>query len=340
MEADRDPKPTYSFVIPVYNEQPTLPELYKRLLRLLTQLDGDAEVILVDDGSHDESALFLLDMHRNDPRFKILQFSRNFGHQIAITAGMDFARGRAVIIMDADLQDPPEVVLEMVSRWRDGYDIVYAEREERMGESWFKLKTARWFYQIQLRLANVNIPANVGDFRLVDRKALDAFKSLRENNRYVRGMFSWVGFRQTSVLYVRPERFAGKPQYTFWTSLKLAIDALLSFSYAPLRMALTLGLAFSIFALGYGLWAAGSQLAGHNVPGWTSLAVLVSLLGGIQFIVLGVMGEYMGRIFEEVKNRPLYIVRQAFGIAETAPEEPARTVLPWPHPAVTAKIGR
>jgi dolichol-phosphate mannosyltransferase len=327
METERTYIPEYSFVIPVYNEELNLAELAIRLCDVLDRLDGDAEVVLVDDGSRDSSAEIALDLHRRDARFKLIRFARNFGHQIAITAGMDFAAGRAVIIMDADLQDPPEVVLDMAVRWREGYEIVYAERLERLGESWFKRKTAEWFYRLQRRLANVDIPANVGDFRLVDRKALDAIKRMRENNRYVRGMFSWVGFRQTSVRFVRPERFAGKPQYTVWKSLKLAVDALISFSYAPLRLALSLGLLFAAFALFYGLWAVACKLTGHNLPGWTSLAVLVSLLGGIHLMVLGVMGEYIGRIFEEVKNRPLYIVRSTVGITPTLPVAPLRTVV-------------
>lgn len=307
-------RPEYSFVIPLFNEQPTLPELTVRMTALLDRLDGDAEVILVDDGSRDSTYQIIMDLHRHDARFKVIQFSRNFGHQVAITAGMDFALGQAIIVMDADLQDPPEVVLEMVAKWREGFDIVYAEREERLGETWFKRKTAEWFYQLQKRLANVDIPANVGDFRLVDRRALDAFNAMRENNRYVRGMFSWIGFKQSRVKFVRPERFAGRPQYTFMKSLKLAMDAIFSFSYVPLRLASSAGFLFSLFAVCYGFWAVAWKLAGRNLPGWTSLAVLASILGGIQLIVLGVMGEYLARIFEEVKDRPLYIVRSAVGI--------------------------
>lgn len=319
--------PEFSFVAPVYNEEQTLPALFERLRDLIDRLEGDAEVILVDDGSRDRSFRLMQEIHQQDPRFKVIQLSRNFGHQVAITAGMDFAAGRAVIVMDADLQDPPEVVLEMAARWREGYDIVYAERVERLGESWFKRKTADWFYRLQSRLSNVTIPANVGDFRLVDRGALDAFKSMRENNRYVRGMFSWIGFKQTSVRFVRAERYAGRPQYTFWKSLRLAVDALISFSYAPLRLALSAGILVSLLALFYGGWAIGSKLTGRNVPGWTSIVALTSLLGGLQLMVMAVMCEYLGRIFEEVKDRPLYIVRRMSGIASAQHPLPARAIV-------------
>lgn len=313
MDTQETHVPEYSLVLPVYNEEDTLPELYVRLCELLERLDGDAEVIFVDDGSRDRTYPILLDLQRRDSRFKIIQFSRNFGHQVAITAGMDYARGHAVVVMDADLQDPPEVVLEMAARWREGYEIVYAEREERLGESWFKRTSAALFYRLQRRLANVNMPANVGDFRLVDRKALDAFKSMRERGRYVRGMFSWVGFRQVSVKFVRPARFAGRPQYTFLKSLRLALDAMIGFSNVPLRLALSMGSLVSALSVLYGLWAVVWKLAGKNVPGWTSLAVLVTFLGGIQLIVMGVVGEYLGRIYEEVKGRPLYVIRDARG---------------------------
>ena len=314
-------------MLPIYNEEQTLPELRRRMSAVLDRLDGAAEVIMVDDGSRDRSYALMQDIHQTDPRFKIIQFSRNFGHQLAITAGMDFAVGAAIIVMDADLQDPPEVVLEMAARWREGYEIVYAVREEREGETWFKRKAAEVFYKIQRRLANIDIPVNVGDFRLVDRKALDAFLSLRENNRYVRGMFSWIGFKQTGVTFVRSSRYAGTPQYTFLKSLKLAIDALISFSYAPLRLALTLGLLVSLLSVLYGFFAIGYRLVGGAVPGWTSLVALVSFLGGLQLLVLGVIAEYLGRIYDEVKDRPLYIVRETGGFTLTNSA--------WPHRAVT-----
>ena len=314
IECDDASGPEYSFVLPVFNEERTLPELYARMCELLEKLDGSSEVILVDDGSRDGTLRLMLEIHAEDPRFRVIQFSRNFGHQIAITAGMDMAAGHAVVVMDADLQDPPQVVLEMAKRWREGYDIVYAQRMERQGETWFKRKTAEWFYRLERRLANAEIPENVGDFRLVDRQALDAFKQLRENNRYVRGMFSWIGFKQTSVPFVRAKRFAGRPQYTFMKSLKLAADAMISFSNIPLRIALTVGALVSALSCLYGLDAIFLKITGHTVPGWTSLAVLVSFLGGIQLLVLGVIGEYLGRIYDEAKNRPLYIVSAVHGL--------------------------
>jgi polyisoprenyl-phosphate glycosyltransferase len=298
-------RPDYSIVIPVFNEQDTLPELGRRVGELLDRLDGPSEVVLVDDGSADESWSLIDELSARDPRFKGIQLSRNFGHQLAITAGMDFANGNAVIIMDADLQDPPEVVVEMAGRWRDGYDVVYAVREER---------AAAAFYRVFRRMTDIDIPVDVGDFRLVDRGALEAFRVMRENNRYVRGMFSWIGFRQTGVHYRRAERFAGQTKYPLRKMLKFAMDGIVSFSNAPLRLALQLGFIVSIASMLYGVAAFVAKLAGlYHVSGLASLVVLTSFLGGIQLIVLGVMGEYIARIHEEVKDRPLYIVRRASG---------------------------
>lgn len=318
-------KPVYSLVIPVFNEEETLPELRKRLLELLARLDGEAEVILIDDGSRDASYSIMLDMNKMDPRFKIIQFSRNFGHQLAITAGMDLASGDAVIIMDADLQDPPEVVLEMVAKWREGYEIVYGVREERQDESRFKLLTASAFYRLLRRLTDLDIPVDVGDFRLVDRKALDAFKTLREHSRYVRGMFSWIGFRQTGVPYRRVGRFAGYTKYPFRKMLKLAIDGLMSFSVVPLRLALHVGFVVASISFMAGVAAIVLKFVGCTVvPGWASLVFVVSFLGGIQLVLIGVLGEYLGRIYEEVRRRPLYIARECRGFAsETIAYHPA-----------------
>ncbi|MBI4532287.1 MAG: glycosyltransferase family 2 protein [Candidatus Latescibacteria bacterium] len=307
-------KPTYSFVIPVYNEEETLPELYRQLCALMDRLDGDAEVVLVDDGSRDQSYPIMTDIHRRDSRFKVVSLSRNFGHQIAITAGMDLSNGQAIIIMDADLQDPPDVVLDMTARWREGFEIVYAIREHRTNERWFKRITASIFYRLLQRLTEVDIPADVGDFRLVDRKALNAFKAMRENSRYIRGMFSWIGFQQTGVRYVRAGRFAGATKYPLKKMLRLAIDAIVSFSNIPLRLTLNLGVMVSGVSFLAGFTAIILKISGvHTVSGWTSLVVVVSFLGGVQLIVLGMMGEYLGRIYEEVKNRPLYIARTLHG---------------------------
>jgi polyisoprenyl-phosphate glycosyltransferase len=314
--------PRYSFVIPVYNERETLPELQARLSAVLDALDGPSEVLFVDDCSTDGSSETLAALADRDPRVKVIGFARNFGHQIAISAGLDFALGEAVVVMDADLQDPPEVVPDLIAKWREGYEVVYAVREDREGESWVKRRTAAWFYRVLRGLSNVDMPVDVGDFRLVDRRALDAFRALRERRRYVRGMFSWVGFRQTGVGYSRPERFAGDPKYSYRKSLVLAVDGIVSFSNVPLRVALWLGFLVSAASFAVGVFAIVAKLAGaFVVPGWASILVVISFLGGIQLVVLGMMGLYVGRIYEEVKARPLYIVRRAYGF-EHAPIGP------------------
>lgn len=312
--------PTYSFVIPIYNEEETLPELQARMCSLMERLDGPAEVIWVDDGSRDGSYPLMVAIHGRDERFKVAKLSRNFGHQTAITAGMDLARGEAVIIMDADLQDPPEVVLEMAAKWREGYEVVYAIREDRAGEGWFKKASASFFYRFLQKLTSIQIPADVGDFRLVDRKALEAFKCLRENNRYVRGMFSWLGFRQTGIYYRRAARFAGDTKYPLRKMLRLAINGIVSFSNVPLRLALNLGFLVSALSLLAGIFVIASKIRGESTAtGWASLMVGIAFLSGVQLIVLGVIGEYIGRIHEEVKGRPLYIVSRLHGLEATTP---------------------
>jgi polyisoprenyl-phosphate glycosyltransferase len=306
--------PEYSLVVPIFNEEETLSELVRRLTLLLDALDGPAEVVLVDDGSSDRSYELMVAAREADARFKVLRLSRNFGHQIAITAGMDVAAGNAVIVMDADLQDPPEVVLEMAARWREGFDVIYGVREERPGETRFKKATASAFYRLLRRISNIDVPLDVGDFRLVDRRALEAFKSMRETNRYVRGMFSWIGFQQVGVTFQRDERFAGDTKYPLTKMLKFATDGVVSFSAAPLRLALNLGFAVSALSFAFGVVALISKLAGlYSIPGLASIAVLVAFLGGIQLLVLGLMGEYIARIHDEVKDRPLYLVRDTHG---------------------------
>ena len=311
------PDPVYSFVIPVYNEEAALPELYRRLCEVLGRLDGEVEAVLIDDGSRDRSWQMMLDISARDPRFRVIQLSRNFGHQVAITAGMDFSRGQAVIIMDADLQDPPEVVQKMIEKWREGYEIVYGVREERDGETWFKRTTASIFYRLLRRLTDLDIPADAGDFRLVDRKAIDAFKSLRERSRYVRGLFAWVGFKQIGVRYKRAARVAGTTKYPLSKMLKLATDGIVSFSTFPLRLALNTGFLMAGLSFAVGIAAVVTKLVGgFVVPGWVSLLVAIAFLGGVQLILLGIVGEYIGRIYEEVKNRPLYVVRSLSGEPE------------------------
>jgi polyisoprenyl-phosphate glycosyltransferase len=310
-------RPRYSIVIPVYNEQESFTELVSRLREVMDSLDGPAEVVLVDDGSQDASYRLMLAANEEDSRFKILQLSRNFGHQIAITAGMDAAVGDAVIVMDADLQDPPEVILEMAAKWQEGYEVVYAVRARRDGETFFKKASATMFYGIQRRLAEIEQPVQVGDFRLVDRKALNAFLQMRERNRYVRGMFSWIGFRQAAVPYVRASRRAGNSKYPVRKMVGLALDGFVGFSTTPLRFALGLGLVMAVGAVAYGLLAIALKLAGlPYVPGYASLLVTITFLSGIQLMVVGMVGQYVARIYDEVRARPLYLVQEARGFAE------------------------
>jgi glycosyltransferase involved in cell wall biosynthesis len=328
----------YSFVIPVYNEQDALPALYERLTPLLERLDGSSEVILIDDGSRDASFARMMQIGVEDPRYKVLQLSRNFGHQAAITAGLDFAIGRAAIVMDADLQDPPDVVLEMAARWREGFDVVYAVRKERHGENRLKRLTAAAFYRLLRKLSPVDIPADVGDFRLVDRKALDAYKTMRESDRYIRGMFSWVGFSQVGVEYERAERFAGETKFPLRKMLTFALDGIVSFSIAPLRLALGLGFVVSAAAFIYGFVAVMLKVSGaFTVSGWTSVIFVTSLLGGVQLIVLGVVGEYVGRTYAEAKRRPLYIVSHSLGVQLAA--DPADRVFIYRSSAAGVHVG-
>ena len=307
----------YSIVIPLYNEESGIAVLVEKLHEIMAQFDGPAEVVLVDDGSKDRTYELAREVTEKDQRFKLLQFSRNFGHQMAITAGMDAASGDAVIIMDADLQDPPHVVLQMIEKWQEGYEVVYGLREHRQGERLFKTATASMFYGLLHRIADIDTPVDVGDFRLVDRRALNAFLQMRENNRYVRGMFSWVGFRQTGVPYVREERFSGTTHYTLRKMVKLASNGILGFSTAPLRLALNTGLFLAFGAVIYAIVAISLELAGVAlVPGYASLLFVVTFFSGIQLAVMGVVGLYVGRIYDEARQRPLYIIRESHGFSE------------------------
>jgi dolichol-phosphate mannosyltransferase len=302
--------PEYSIVIPVLNERESLEALFARLQPVMDALDGSCEVILVDDGSTDGSVDIMLSFRERDRRFTIVRLSRNFGHQVAITAGLDYARGNAVVVMDADLQDPPEVVLELAKKWREGFDVVYAVRDERAGESRTRLAVTGRFYRFMARLSDVPVPVDSGDFRLVDRRALDVVASMPEHRRYLRGMFAWVGYDQTGVHYQRDARYAGTTKYPYRKLVKLAFDGLASFSTAPLRLALNMGFVVSILSFIAGVVALVVRIAGvDNVPGWASIAVAMTFLSGVQLIVLGVMGEYIAHIHEEVKRRPLYLVR-------------------------------
>ena len=293
----------YSIVVPIYNEEESLAELVKRLREVMDELDGPAEAVLVDDGSSDTSYRLMAEANDEDGRFKIVQLSRNFGHQLAITAGMDLARGQAVIVMDADLQDPPQVILELAAKWQEGYEVVYAVRQHRDGETQFKKLSASMFYSMLRRMAEIDQPIDVGDFRLVDRKALDAFLSMREHNRYVRGMFSWVGFRQVGVPYHRESRHAGKSKYSVRRMVKLAVNGIVGFSVAPLKLAMTVGFVLAIASLGYGVVAILLKLSGaaHIVAGYTSLLVAITFLSGIQLMVMGMVGQYVARVYDEAR---------------------------------------
>ncbi len=306
----------YSFVIPVFNEQESLPILYGRMCDLIALLDAPAEIILINDGSTDHSARLMTDIVDTDPRFRLIEFSRNFGHQIAITAGLDYADGDAVIIMDADLQDPPEVVLRMVAAWRQGAEVVYGVRLQRDGDSFLKKLTASFFYRILTRISKIKIPNDTGDFRLVDRKAVLAFRSMREHKRYVRGMFSWVGFRQVSVSYVRHARTAGATKFSWLKMFSFAVDGIFGFSSAPARLIGYAGFActtagFLVTAVGVGEFGnPESATTGRMfVPG------LVVLFGGFQLMAIGILGRYLTRIYEETRARPLYVLNSIKGFS-------------------------
>ena len=307
----------YSIVIPIFNEEETLPALFDALCQTIAKLDGQAEVIFVNDGSRDKSLDILRNKHVLFPNFKIINLSRNFGHQVAVTAGIDFAEGDAVVIMDADLQDPPEVILELIKKWRDGYEVVYAIRAKRKGESFFKKITASLFYRLLRNISKTDTPVDVGDFRLVDRKAIKAFRRFREHNRYVRGMFSWLGFKQTGVVYQRNERYAGETKYPLTKMIKFAWDGVIGFSDVPLRIALKLGFSLAGVSGLVGAFAIFEKITGwwtDIVHGWTSIIVLITFLGGIQLIVLGIVGLYISRIYDEVRDRPIYLISDTFGL--------------------------
>jgi polyisoprenyl-phosphate glycosyltransferase len=314
------PEPTYSIVIPLFNEEGVLLELYGRLAAATDSLDGPAEFIFVDDGSTDGTRQLLEGLRADDERVKVLILSRNFGHQLAITAGLDFAVGDAVVIMDGDLQDPPELVAEMAQRWREGYDVVYAVRSARPGETRFKRGTANLFYRLISKLTNVKMPVDAGDFRLVDRRVAGIVANMREPDRYLRGLFAWVGFRQTSVTYERAARAAGESKYSLMRMLRFAADGLLSFSTIPLRVTLASGFAIAGLAFAAGIAAAVLKLVGaFETPGWASLIVVLSFFSGVQLIVLGTIGLYVGRIYAQGKDRPLYLVDRAIGFGQQSP---------------------
>lgn len=303
--------PDISVIAPVFNEVESLPEFYRRVKTVLDGLNLSWELLLVDDGSTDGSTELIRQLAKEDWRVRALIFARNFGHQLAVTAGLDHCRGRAAIIIDSDLQDPPEVMADLIAKWQEGYEVVYAVRAEREGESWFKLFTASLFYRLIYRITDVKIPLDTGDFRLLDRQVVEVLKTMRERHRFLRGMSVWVGFRQTGVQYRRAARFAGQTKYPLRKMLKFAFDAITSFSYLPLQIATYLGFAaasLSILAIPIVIILRQSGMQAFLGQATTLIAVL--FLGGVQLISLGILGEYIGRLYDEAKGRPLYILRE------------------------------
>jgi dolichol-phosphate mannosyltransferase len=305
-------KITYSIIAPIFNEIDNLPELYRRVKEVMDASGETWELILIDDGSTDGSTEKIRELAQSDKTVRPVIFARNFGHQIAITAGWDYARGDAIVIIDADLQDPPEVILDLAKKWREGYEVVYAVRGEREGESWFKLWTASLFYRIIYRITDVKIPVDTGDFRLMDRKVVDVLKQMQERHRFPRGMSAWVGFKQIGVTYKRAARVAGVTKYPFQKMLRLAINAITGFSYFPLQVATYFGFfsaGISILAIPIVIYMRMTGSGAFFGQATTLIAVL--FLGGVQLISLGILGEYIGRLYDEAKGRPLYVVREA-----------------------------
>jgi dolichol-phosphate mannosyltransferase len=304
-----------SVVAPCYNEEGNLHELYRRICEVMDKTGDSWELVLINDGSVDRTPEIMAELHAKNPHVHYIDFARNFGHQIAVTAGMDYAQGEAVILIDADLQDPPELIWSMIEKWREGYKVVYAVRAERKGETWFKIWTAKIFYRLIYNITDIQIPLDTGDFRLMDRKVVDAMKHMPERHRFIRGMTSWVGFRQTGVEYIREERFAGETNYPFRRMLRFAITAITGFSHVPLQIATYLGFGIAILSvLGTLIVVLARFVGGEGIlGGQATTLVSVLFLGSVQLISLGIIGEYLGRIYDEVKGRPMYIVNEAVG---------------------------
>lgn len=312
--SDRNILPEISVVVPLYNEAENIDFLFDRLTQTLDKLKTSYEIVCINDGSRDNTLDLLIACHQKNPQIKVINLSRNFGKEIALTAGIDYANGAAVIPIDADLQDPPELIAELIARWREGYDVVYATRRTRQGETWLKRFTAGAFYQIIDKMTTVPIPSNTGDFRLLDRKVVEAIKKLPERNRFMKGLFAWVGYKQTSVLFDREPRAKGTTTWNYWKLWNFALDGITSFSFLPLKVWSYVGLLISFLSLIYALFLIlRTIISGIDVAGYASLMVAVLFFGGIQLITLGVIGEYLGRVYEEVKGRPLYFVRDSYG---------------------------
>ena len=310
--------PKYSFIIPIYNEEDTLVEMYRRVRAVMDQMDGSVELVLVNDGSRDRSLFLMRELHEKDPQVCYLSLARNFGHQVAVTAGLNFVRGQAIVILDADLQDPPELIPALVEKWQQGYQVVYAQRTKRLRESWFKRLPAYVFYRLMRRLADVEIPVDTGDFCLMDRQVVDVLNTMPERNRYIRGLRSWVGLEQTSVYFEREPRFAGEVKYTFRKSLSLAVNSLVSFSKLPLRLSTYVGLLAAVAAVLMAVLVLYWRIVAPASPltGFASIMIAIFFLGAVQLVSIGILGEYVGRIYEEVKGRPLYVLSEVAGFTE------------------------
>jgi len=306
-----------SVVVPIYFEEETIPEFYDRIKKVLVTLEPEIshEVIFVNDGSTDRSLLLLKELSKKDKTIRVLNLSRNFGHQLAITAGIDNARGDAVVVIDGDLQDPPEVILEMIGKWKEGYQVVYGVRNKRDGESIFKLVTAKYFYKFMQQLSDVKMPLDAGDFRLMDRQVVNALSEIREENRYIRGLISWIGFKQCGIQYDRDSRYAGETKFNFSKMLRFAFDGITSFSDKPLLISSRMGILITICSFLMMLWLIISKIINpqSSIQGWTSMLVVILFMGGVQLISIGILGEYIGRIYRETKNRPLYIIANKLG---------------------------
>lgn len=319
--------PELSIIVPMYNEEKNLLELFSRLTDTLAEVGMNYEIICINDGSRDNTLEKAVEFCKRDSHIKVIDLSRNFGKEIALSAGIEYALGNAVIPIDSDLQDPPELIIELVSKWQEGFDVVYATRLSRQGESWLKRSTASYFYHVAGKISEVPIPANTGDFRLLDRKVVEALKQLPERNRFMKGLFSWVGFRQTSIYFDRPPRYKGLTSWNFWKLWNFALDGITSFSVLPLKLWTYIGLSISSFAFLYAITLIIRTIFnGIDVPGYASLMVVTLFLGGVNLIGLGVIGEYLGRVFTEVKGRPLYLVRGTYGFEMSS--NSARTTQP------------
>ena len=304
-------QPTFTIIAPVYNEAESLPVLYQRVKEVMEPTGEPWELMLIDDGSKDGSTDMIRSLAKQDERVRPIIFARNFGHQIAVTAGLDYSRGQAVVIIDSDLQDPPEVILDLIAKWREGFEVVYAVRAEREGETWFKTFTASLFYRLIYQITDVKIPLDTGDFRLMDRKVVNVMNSMREKHRFLRGMSAWVGFKQTGVPYKRAARFAGSTKYPFRKMFSLALNAITGFSHFPLQVATYLGFIAALISIIAIPIVVIGRLAGNGAFfGQATTLIAVLFLGGVQLICVGILGEYIGRIYDEVKGRPLYIVSQ------------------------------